>query len=94
MFWGTLSAMACTGITLKSQNGTAVVARTIEWGGSNLNSQYVIVPRGYSEQSFTPDGQNGMVFIARYGYVGLARVLLSGQEGFGQGFGTPSEKQG
>ena len=40
MFWGTLSAMACTGITLKSQNGTAVVARTIEWGGSNLNSQY------------------------------------------------------
>ena len=25
---------------------------------------------------------------------GLARVLLSGQEGFGQGFGTPSEKQG
>ena len=72
MFWGTLSAMACTGITLKSQNGTAVVARTIEWGGSNLNSQYVIVPRGYSEQSFTPDGQNGMVFIARYGYVGLA----------------------
>ena len=61
MFWGTLSAMACTGITLKSQNGTAVVARTIEWGGSNLNSQYVIVPRGYSEQSFTPDGQKELM---------------------------------
>ena len=25
---------------------------------------------------------------------GLVRVLLSGKEGFGQGFGTPSEKQG
>lgn len=72
MLWGMLPVKACTGITLKSQNGATVVARTIEWGGSNLNSQYVIVPRGHSEQSFTPDGQNGMVFTARYGYVGLA----------------------
>ena len=72
MLLGTLSANACTGITLKSQGGVTVVARTIEWGGSNLNSQYVIVPRGHSGQSFTPDGQDGMVFTAHYGYVGLA----------------------
>ena len=31
-------ANACTGITLKSKDGTTIVARTIEWGGSNLNS--------------------------------------------------------
>ena len=49
------------------------MARTIEWGGSDLNSQYVIVPRGYEQQSYLPDGQqNGMKFTARYGYVGLA----------------------
>lgn len=29
-------ANACTGITLKSKDGTTIVARTIEWGGSNL----------------------------------------------------------
>ena len=46
---------ACTGITLKSKDGSTIVARTIEWGGSNLNSQYVIVPRGYSEQSYVPN---------------------------------------
>ena len=41
---------ACTGITLKSRDGSTVVARTIEWGGSDLNSRYVIVPRGYVQQ--------------------------------------------
>ena len=63
---------ACTGITLKSKGETTIVARTIEWGGSNLNSQYVIVPRGHTEQSYTPDGMNGMTFTSRYGYVGFA----------------------
>ncbi len=42
-------------------------------GGSELNSQYVIVPRGYSQQSLTPGGSlSGMEFTSRYGYVGLA----------------------
>lgn len=66
------AAEACTGITLKSKDSTTIVARTIEWGGSNLNSQYVVVPRGYTERSYTPDGVDGMTFTARYGYVGLA----------------------
>lgn len=65
-------ANACTGITLAAQDSTIVVARTIEWGGSDLNSQYVVVPRGYTSQSHTPDGINGMKFTARFGYVGLA----------------------
>ena len=65
-------ASACTGITLKSKDNTTIVARTIEWGGSDLNSQYVVVPRGYTQQSYTPGGVDGMVFKARHGYVGLA----------------------
>ena len=65
-------AIACTGITLKSKDGAAILARTIEWGGSDLNSQYVIVPRGHAAQSLTPAGPNGIRFTARYGYVGLA----------------------
>ncbi|WP_455588987.1 linear amide C-N hydrolase [Bacteroides rodentium] len=67
------TAEACTGITLTAKDNAHVVARTIEWGGSELNSQYVIVPRGYSQQSLTPGGsQSGMEFTSRYGYVGLA----------------------
>lgn len=63
---------ACTGITLRTADGGSIVARTIEWGGSNLNSRYVIVPRGYTQRSYTPEGIDGMRFAARYGYVGLA----------------------
>ena len=44
--WVPHTADACTGITLKSQDGATVLARTIEWGGSYLNSRYVVVPRG------------------------------------------------
>lgn len=68
-----MPADACTGITLKSKDGSTIVARTIEWGGTFLNSQYVIVPRGYTERSYTPGGtQEGMTITARYGYVGLS----------------------
>ena len=63
---------ACTGITLRSGDGAYIVARTIEWGGSNLNSQYVIVPRGHVQQSYTPSGIDGLRFAAVYGYVGFA----------------------
>lgn len=63
---------ACTGITLKAKDGSYVVARTIEWGGSFLNSQYVIVPRGHQQQSLVPGEEKGMTFSARYGYVGLS----------------------
>ena len=65
-------SIACTGISLTSRDSSHVVARTIEWGGSNLNSLYVVVPRGYEQQSYTPQGIDGMKFSARYGYVGLA----------------------
>ena len=64
---------ACTGITLSTTDSTKILARTIEWGGSDLNSQYVIVPRGYTQQSYLPGGgTDGMRFTAQYGYVGLA----------------------
>lgn len=65
-------AEACTGISTFSADGSYFQARTIEWSGSNLNSVYVIVPRNFSQTSFTPTGKNGMTFEARYGYVGLA----------------------
>lgn len=66
------AADACTGITLRSKEGGCIVARTIEWGGSDLNSRYVVVPRGHAQCSFAPDGGEGMHFTARYGYVGLS----------------------
>ena len=64
---------ACTGITLHAKDGATVVARTIEWGGSELNSQYVVVPRGYAQQSYVRGGEvRGMKWEATYGYVGFS----------------------
>lgn len=67
---------ACTGITLRTTSGSPITARTIEWAGNDLESKYAIVPRGYSQRSFTPDGKkDGMTFTARYGYIGLTTEL-------------------
>lgn len=64
---------ACTGITLTAKDSSRIVARTIEWGGSELDSRYVVVPRGYKQHSYVPEaGKQGMVFTARYGYIGLS----------------------
>lgn len=67
------NANACTGITLHAADGATIPARTIEWAGNDLESCYAVVPRGYQQQSFLPDGsKGGMTFTADYGYVGLA----------------------
>lgn len=65
-------AAACTGITLVSKDTSYVLARTCEWGGSFLQSRYVVVPRGYTQTAITPTGTNGVVFTAEYGYVGIS----------------------
>jgi len=68
-----MPSQACTGITLHDPSGSPILARTIEWGGSDLNSRYVIVPRGYVQRSYVPGGvKGGLEFKARYGYVGLS----------------------
>ncbi|MBR5904616.1 MAG: linear amide C-N hydrolase [Alphaproteobacteria bacterium] len=67
------NANSCTGITLKSSDGATIVARSVEWAEGESPSDYMIVPRGYEQQSALPDGTNdGMRYMAFYGYVGLA----------------------
>ena len=64
---------ACTGITLQAKDGSVVVARTVDWHGDEMNSMYVIAPRGHTQTSLSPDGKmDGLKFTSVYGYVGLA----------------------
>ena len=63
---------ACTGITLNSKDGTTVVARTIEWAESVMNTMYVVVPQQQELQSLTPTGMDGVKFKAKNGFIGLA----------------------
>ena len=72
LLWGSVqNAFACTGIALRSQDGSRIVARTVEWANDAMDCGYAIVPRGHFQQSFTPSGVTGLGFKARYGYVGI-----------------------
>ena len=66
-------APACTGITLRAKDKSVVVARTVDWHGDEMNSMYVIAPRGHTQTSLTPGGKmDGHEFTSVYGYVGIA----------------------
>jgi choloylglycine hydrolase len=60
---------ACTGIRLKAADGTVVFARTLEFG-VDLESEVLVVPRGYSRTGTTPDGKDGVKWTAKYASVG------------------------
>lgn len=63
---------ACTGITLRSADGSMVMARTIEWAVNDNHNRYVLVPRGHVWHSIVPGGGEGRAFSGKYGYVGFA----------------------
>lgn len=64
-------ADACTGISLKAQDGAVVYGRTMEWGTFDLKSRVVIFPRGQQFTGHTPDNKSGLTWKARYGFIGL-----------------------
>ena len=73
-----VAAPACTGIAFSTQDGTRMQARTIEWGGYDLNSKLIILPRGEKNISLTQGGKNGLTWENKYGAVGISVV----QDGF------------
>ena len=62
---------ACTGITLKAQDGAVVFGRTMEWGTFDLLSKVVIVPRGQEFMGHTPGHEPGLNWKGQHGFVGL-----------------------
>ncbi len=69
------SVQACTGIRLIAQDGTVVHARTLEFS-IDLQSEVLMVPRGYARTGTTPDGKEGLKWKAKYASVGLNGVGL------------------
>jgi choloylglycine hydrolase len=64
------SALACTGIVLKSADGTTVPARTMEFG-FDIQSNIFAVPAGASIETLglNPD-ESGFSYQAKYGFLG------------------------
>ena len=65
---------ACTGIGMQAEDGSKVIARTMEWGTFVLEAKYSVVPRGYTQTALTPTGTNGLKFTAKYGYAGISAL--------------------
>lgn len=64
-------ADACTGITLTAQDKAHIVARSIEWGASKLESRLVVSGRGRAVQTTAAEGP-GLSYVTRYGFVGVS----------------------
>src|SRR5260370_40441328 len=68
-------ALACTGIRLIAQDGTVVHARTLEFA-IDLQSDIIMLPRGYARTGTTPDGKEGPRGKAKHARVGAHGVGL------------------
>ncbi|HID45326.1 MAG TPA: choloylglycine hydrolase family protein [Chromatiaceae bacterium] len=66
---------ACTGIRLKAEDGTVVHARTLEFA-VDLQSEVIMVPRGYERTGTTPDGRKGLQWKTKYASLGANGVEL------------------
>lgn len=65
----TTSTLACTGIELFADDGSAVNGRTFEFG-TPLNLSIKIIPRGYAFLGTLPDETGGLTYRVKYGAVG------------------------
>lgn len=69
----TTPAFACTGISLKSQDGAAVRGRTLEFGFP-LRSNAIVVPAGKAFTATLPDGGKGLTYKTRYSVIGVNAI--------------------
>lgn len=70
--WAAGSVSACTGISLTSQDGGVVVARTVEWALSDAqHDRLVLFPRAKAFTGLTPDGAKGLKWLGKYGFISL-----------------------
>lgn len=69
----TTSTLACTGISLESQDGAHTRGHTLEFAFP-LQSNVIVVPAGKEFTATLPDGSNGISYRTRYNIVGANAV--------------------
>jgi choloylglycine hydrolase len=66
---GTTPGFACTGISLKAEDGAAIRGRTLEFGFP-MQSKVLVIPAGKEFAGTLPDGSKGLVYKSKYAIVG------------------------
>ena len=67
-------ANACTSFIIKTQDGSPIYGRTMEWGAFDLKSDLVRVPRNLSFTSELGGGNKGMSWKNKFGFVAINAV--------------------
>ncbi len=68
-------APACTGITVRPEDGSIIFGRTLEFA-VNLKSNIIVVPRDKEYVGATPSGKPGLRWKTKYGVVGVSAFNL------------------
>jgi len=63
-------ADACTSFSVVTKDGAILIGRSMEFG-LVLDSKIMIVPRGFKFTSPAPNGEEGLSWQAKYGFVGM-----------------------
>lgn len=67
-------SFACTGIIIRTENGVAIPARTMEFG-FDIRSKLLIIPKGTSISFLSSvEGKEGYKMKAKYGFAGMNAV--------------------
>ncbi len=66
----------CTSFIVKAQDGSPLYGRTMEWGGFDLNSELVLVPRGTSFTSALSAEKSGLAWKNRFGFIAINPAKL------------------
>lgn len=67
---GTPIAEACTSLRLMTADGYPIYGRTMEFASATIPWQLAVYPRGTTYQGLAPNGQKGLGWTGRYGFVG------------------------
>jgi choloylglycine hydrolase len=63
-------AWACTDFQIKASDGSVVIGRSMEFA-LDLKSEIVTVSRGQEIVSTTPEGNRGLAWTSKYGFLGV-----------------------
>ena len=71
------SAFACTDFQIKTTDGAVVIGRSMEFA-SSAKSQIRVIARGEKQAGTAPDGSDGLIWAAEYGYVAIDAFGIEG----------------
>lgn len=66
----------CTSFVIKAQDGSPIYGRTMEWGGFDLNSELILVPRNTSFMATLMGKKQGLAWKNKFGFIAINAVHL------------------